>query len=108
MANIISLLFGYTDGKFKALIIEMCLKSSSYATMALREVLKKDTSVETQAALSASHEDVSNKSVMDESRDADAGKDNVREDCTELCDESADMGKQNRWDECLDETKNIK
>ncbi|XP_012526540.1 pseudouridylate synthase 7 homolog isoform X2 [Monomorium pharaonis] len=41
------------DGKYKALIIEMCLKSSSYATMALREVLKNDTSAETQATLSA-------------------------------------------------------
>ncbi|XP_014484628.1 PREDICTED: pseudouridylate synthase 7 homolog [Dinoponera quadriceps] len=43
------------DGQHKALIIEMCLKSSNYATMALREILKKDTSAETQAALSASH-----------------------------------------------------
>ncbi|EFN89955.1 Pseudouridylate synthase 7-like protein [Harpegnathos saltator] len=43
------------DGQYKALIVEMCLKSSNYATMALREILKNDTSAETQAALSASH-----------------------------------------------------
>lgn len=35
--------------------MEMHLKSSNYATMTLREILKKDTSAETQAMLSASH-----------------------------------------------------
>ncbi|KAL0112675.1 hypothetical protein PUN28_012147 [Cardiocondyla obscurior] len=44
------------NGKYKALIIEMCLTSSSYATMALREILKNDTSAETQAALSAARD----------------------------------------------------
>lgn len=44
------------NAKNKALIVEMCLKSSSYATMALREILKNDTSAETQAALSAAQD----------------------------------------------------
>ncbi|KYM77823.1 Pseudouridylate synthase 7 like protein [Atta colombica] len=68
------------NGKNKALIIEMCLKSSSYATMALREILKNDTSAETQAALSAAH-DVdnikSNVTTIDEcsSKDLEIEKD---------------------------------
>lgn len=48
-------MFFFPDGMEKALIIEMCLKSSTYATMALREILTGDTSAEAQAALSASY-----------------------------------------------------
>ncbi|EDO30703.1 predicted protein, partial [Nematostella vectensis] len=40
-----------TDGQYLALQIELTLPSSCYATMALREVLRKDTSPATQAAM---------------------------------------------------------
>merc|ERR1719483_79370 len=43
-----------TDGKMKAVVLEMSLPSSTYATMALREAMRVDTSARHQTSLSAS------------------------------------------------------
>lgn len=39
------------DGEFKALILEFCLPTATYATMLLREVFKGDTSASSQIKL---------------------------------------------------------
>ncbi|KAJ6644347.1 Pseudouridylate synthase 7 like [Pseudolycoriella hygida] len=41
------------DGQFKALILDFCLPSATYATMLLREVFKGDTSASSQIKLEA-------------------------------------------------------
>ena len=45
------------DGKFRALQIRLTLGTAAYATMALREVLKTDTSSQYQSSLTQAAED---------------------------------------------------
>jgi tRNA pseudouridine13 synthase len=48
------------DGKYRALCLEFQLGSSSYATMALRELLKQSSSLSAQLKLNKDAEDISN------------------------------------------------
>lgn len=54
------------NGSQKALILEFSLPSSSYATMALREILKCDTSVAHQVQLQ--QENAANAETIDEAQ----------------------------------------
>ena len=46
------------DGKYEALVVEMSLRSSMYATMAIREVTRMDTGKTYQSSLTEQHQQI--------------------------------------------------
>jgi tRNA pseudouridine13 synthase len=58
------------DGKFMALQIKLILGTAAYATMALREVTKTETSSHFQSALTLASEDQKYKSKIEDNREA--------------------------------------
>lgn len=106
------------DGKYKALIIEMSLKSSAYATMALREILSHDTSSQSQAQLSAAYhakdaEKTKEKKINDEkinngnvNNDVAIVKEEKNESC--VIEENLNKDKLDNEEEKMDESCDVK
>ncbi|KAG0221126.1 pseudouridine synthase [Mortierella sp. GBAus27b] len=73
---------GISDGKYLALILNLTLRSSQYATMAIREVCKQDTTAAFQSSLNPVEETTATAATTDESPDAlTAGATTEGDDC---------------------------
>lgn len=60
------------SGKFMALQIRLQLGTAAYATMALREITKMDTSSQSQTALTQASEDQAYRGMQDDQADEEA------------------------------------
>lgn len=59
------------DGEFKALILDFCLPTATYATMLLREVFKGDTSASSQMKLESESSMNEKRKIEEDSIDAE-------------------------------------
>ncbi|XP_011504189.1 PREDICTED: pseudouridylate synthase 7 homolog isoform X2 [Ceratosolen solmsi marchali] len=101
-----------SEGTFKALIIQMTLKPSSYATMALREVLKCDTSSQTHAAQTAAfhaaHEKSEETKKKEQIKNAERSEmDDIHVENLKLKDHSNEDASHSTEDEANDKKTNI-
>lgn len=68
------------DAQFAALQLSLTLGTSSYATMALRELTKEDTSAHHQTKLTAKADDQKAKAVVEDDAEEEQADDKMEED----------------------------